>query len=225
MTVVRAEERDFVSNVYDMRSESIGTSKMRVWTDRTRAEFDVAGVAYAFDSAGPTAQAPWAYTQGHLVSAVPVTVRLEAGHPVSMVGVSRWKRAARRAVAASGLPPEADAAGWALVDPDGVLADLQRAFPRHPAASKARTLTIKVSSQLLSRVEHCGASGPGTWSCEGQLATTDPDVAVYDGVSTSTIRFDGRGLVDYDSRYSGVLHVAGTAPRPFAEHRRVERLP
>lgn len=217
-----------IEATYALATERVAPDRWLVSTTRTRGTWAGDGEPASYDSDAPTAADPWPLTLQHLIASVPVEVRVDDGHPVALVDPDGWADAARHAVYASDLPNDALAVGQALVDPDGLLADLGRTFPGTPGDG-AWARPDRIGGVDAVRTETCARPTPGSWDCAGTAeATPDAGARLFEVATTTTVATDRRGLVRLDARYTGTLVTLAPSAhwvddRPVSGIRQVER--
>lgn len=229
VTVVVAEHDHVLSAAYTLTTEPLGDDRWSIHTTHTRGEWEQAGLPLAFDSDAPTRSDPWPLSAQHLISSVPAVVRLQAdGRPDTLVDPQGWSDAAALALYSSELPPEALTTAGTLLDPDGLLRDLQRIFPGEPSAQTWRR-TERVAGLTVTRTEQCQPGPPPQqWSCRGTLTPVEPGpVQLHEVDSWTRITTDRHGTLQIESGYAGTrLSLASDGrvlDEPIAGRRLVQR--
>ncbi len=216
---------------YELRAQHVRGGVWSLATQRSRATIAQRDAEHSFDSDAPAATDPWPVRMQHLVSSVPVWVAFDAqGRPVRLEDTEAWAAEARRVLYASELPTEAWAAGEALIDPAGVLADMQRTFPGTPRPDWRRA--ERIAGVPAEREEECEreehASG-AVWTCRGiARARTDGLGRLHELQTWTIVDVDRKGLLRMESGYEGTrvgVDAITGAPRdePVAERREVVR--
>lgn len=201
------------------------------WLLRT---LDAAGTAtigdeqVSFDSTAPGPADPWPLVLQHTVASVPVLVRFDdRGRPAGIVDGERWAAEVRQALDALDLPEEGRRTGAWLVDPDGLLEDLQRTFPGLPDAEPWER-GVLIDGVAATRRESCTSEGK-VLHCQGRIyGPAQGPMRLHEGTSDTRIEVDRHGLRVHQETYSGTLVVvdgAGTMvqDRPVAARRLVRR--
>jgi hypothetical protein len=207
----------------------------RVWTVRTvhtEGTWEEGGESFTFDSDEPRPEDPWPLSLQHAVASVPAAVRFtEDGVPVGLVEEEGWRMAGLKAMQALQLPSQAMSAGDALLDPGGLVRDLQRNFPGMPPEGMwvRDESIVGLPSQ---RIESCEATTErrrAVWRCEGEVEGPKTGSArLHQVESSSVVVMDGRGLLSLEGTFSGtvvMLDESGTdlVDRPVAGRRLVVR--
>jgi hypothetical protein len=217
-----------LESFYDLHTEPIAPNRWMVSTARTRGTWIEHGASQGFDSEAPTARDPWPLVLQHLVASVPAEVRIEEGRVDELVAPDEWAAAARRAIYGSKLPVEALDAGEALLDPDGLVADLARTFPGTPPSEGVWERPDRIAGLEVVRREQCEPTGSG-WSCDGSAEGADgQDARLFETTTFTRLAADHEGLLWVESGYSGTLVSAaidgrGVMDRPISGLRRVQR--
>ena len=113
-----------------------------------------------------------------------------------------------------------------LVDPEGLLVDLDRTVPgRPPIGTWERG--DRIAGLAVRRVEDCVWDKP-KWTCTGTATTDQPGVKLFEVTTHTTVTADRRGLLWLETGYSGTLVTLAPdgrdiVDRPIAGVRRVER--
>ena len=215
--------------IYSLSTEPLDRGVWRVATVRTQGTWESSGTVESFDSASPTGADPWPLTLQHLVAAVPADVRMEGGRATEIMGPDDWSQRARAAIYASNLPVEAVATGEPLVDPAGLLADLERSFPGLPPDGDW-IRSEKMAGVAARRTETCTSAATRserTWDCEG-IAEADGSARFFEVRTWTRIAADRLGMSWMETGYSGTLVLmapdgASALDRPIAGLRRIER--
>ncbi|MBW1878278.1 MAG: hypothetical protein JRJ84_07955 [Deltaproteobacteria bacterium] len=207
----------------------------RVWTIRTvhtEGTWEETGGAFAFDSGDPRPEDPWPLLLQHAVASVPAVVQFtDDGVPVGLEEEEGWRMASLKAMQALDLPSQAMASGEALLDPRGLVRDLQRNFPGMPPEG-VWVRDESIAGLPSQRIESCEATTEGrraVWRCEGEVEGPKVGPArLHLMVSSSVVVMDKHGLVSLEGTYSGTLVMldeSGTdlVDRPVAGRRLVVR--
>lgn len=215
---------------FELTTARAGRDRWTVRTTHSAGGWEEHGAPVTFDSDAPSPRDPWALTMQHVVATVPAEVEVAAGRPLALVDAVGWQGDARVALAEAGLPLAAADAGEALVDPVGLLADLQRTFPGAPTTTWERT--DRIAGVSVRRVETCAPPKVGkltTVECAGRAEVDGPSSArLFELTTFTTVRWDRRGLRSVESGYNGTLVVVAPGgdtadDRPISGLRRVER--
>jgi len=206
-----------------------------VWTIRTlhtEGTWEEGGEKLSYDSDAPAPEDPWPLSLQHAVASVPALVRFtEDGVPVGLVEEEGWRLASLKAMQALELPSQAMASGEALLDPGGLVRDLQRNFPGMPPEG-VWVRDESIAGLPSQRIESCEATAEGrrrVWRCTGEVEGPKAGPARLHQMETSTqVVMDRRGLVSLEGTYSGTLVMldeSGTnvVDRPVAGRRLVVR--
>lgn len=201
-------ERTITSELkIEVRAEST-----EVWVVRTltsQGSWEEGGQALTFDAAHPRPADPWPLTAQHAISSVPARVQLDAsGRPTELLDPERWRAAARDAVAAAGLSPEAAGSTGELVEPEGLIADLRRYFPGEPEAGSSWVRRQTLAGVPVERREQCLESrvaGVRTVQCSGEIRGESDRARLEEGRSSTTLVFDGGGMRSHDSSWDAIL--------------------
>ncbi|MCB9686914.1 MAG: hypothetical protein H6735_17880 [Alphaproteobacteria bacterium] len=218
-----------VEERYTLRSEPV---KHDVWALSTvRSEVLVVspdGTEQRWSSDARTPGDPWPLVLQHAVASVPALVRMSRGRPVEILSTDDWAEEARAAMAATSLPEGAVATGANLVDPEGLLLDLGRAFPGMPDDGRL-VAADRIAGVPALREETCAPlDSPGVlrFRCTGTATATDGSNRLHDVDTWTELVADRDGMVWMESAYGGTLRGRGGTNRgavAVAGHRRVER--
>lgn len=231
VAVAAASADRMVTTVYTLKLVPDGKDVWTVRTLHTKGTWEEAGQTLKFDSDHPNPAAPWPLLLHHAVASVPAAIQFSPdGAPVGLLEEKGWRMAGLDALEALDLPPEALQAGEQLLDPAGLVRDLQRTFPGTPPVG-VWSRQERIAGLPAQRVEQCTRSrlgGRTRWHCDGHVEAKTPRARLYDTVSQSVIVVDARGLVSLDGTYSGTLLLADAKgedviDRPVAGRRFVER--
>lgn len=228
VAVVAATGERQLEAFYVLETEPVGHDRWQVATTHTRGAWTEYGETSRFDSDAPTSRDPWPLTLEHLVAAVPAEVEVHDGRPTALVDPEKWVDQARSALYGSSLPNEAMAAGDRLIDPEGLLVDLDRTFPGLPPMGRWER-TDRIAGLQVQRIEDCTYERP-KWSCAGTATTTSSlsGAKLFEVTTTTAVVADARGLVWMESGYTGTLVTLApdgrdVVDRPIAGVRRVQR--
>ena len=207
-----------------------------VWafmTEQAEGTWEEGTAAMTWSSATPTPADPWPITLQHAVATVPASIRMSPqGEAIEMVDVEAWKSAARDAMRATDLPPQAAIGAASLLDPEGVLRDVQRNFPGQPTGAGAWVREEVIAGIPATRLESCTVErdgGTAAWTCSGRLeGPTDGQARLVEGQSRTELKVDRFGLVRMDTTYAATLVLLGPTgteviDRPVAGRRQVLR--
>lgn len=218
-----------VEERYTLRSEPVGRS---VWAVATvRSEVLVVspdGTEQRWSSDARTAADPWPLVLQHAVASVPAIVRMSDGRPVEILSTDAWREAAQAAMEGTSLPEDAVATGANLVDPEGLLLDLGRAFPGMPEDGRLIGAD-RIAGVPARREESCSpldAPGVLRFRCTGTATAADGSDRLYDVDTWTEVVADRVGMVWMESAYGGTVRGRGGSERgavAVAGHRRVER--
>jgi hypothetical protein len=222
-----------VSEVYTLIAAPKRSGIWAFSTEAAEGTWEERDAVLEWDSTNPRPDDPWPLLLQHAVSGVPAAIRFDAlGRPQQLAEADAWRRAARSAMERLDLPAQARASADALLDPVGIVRDLQRSLPGVPPDDTPWRREEQVAGILVDRVETCERRRAGprtTYRCEGTLEP-HPTVAarLFDATSHTTLVVDARGLVQLDTSYEAtmvVLDASGTVPldRPIAGRRQVVR--
>ncbi len=221
-----------VTSLYELE---VAHDQGNVWTFRTvssEGSWEEHGERILFDSEQPRSSDPWPVVYQHAISALPTALVMEDGLPVALATEPRWRKAADEVVRGlDRLPPESVTTGLALIDPAGVVRDMQRNFPgQPPEGSWERAISVAAVPAILK--EDCSrevANGVTTWTCRGAAQGPDEGAARLHEVTSKTVLvIDRFGLASMDLTWAGTLVVLapdqkGVIDRPVAGHRLVQR--
>ncbi|MCA9494979.1 MAG: hypothetical protein KC621_33860 [Myxococcales bacterium] len=218
-----------VEERYTLRSEPV---KRDVWALSTvRSEVLVVspdGAEQRWSSEARTSADPWPLVLQHAVATVPALVRMSRGRPVELLSSDDWGEAARAAMRATDLPEDAVATGANLIDPDGLLLDLRRAFPGMPDDGRL-VADDRIAGVPALREERCSPldmDGAIRFRCTGTATASDGSGRLHDVDTWTEVVADRSGMVWMESAYGGTLRGRGGSTRgalAVAGHRRVER--
>lgn len=226
------------TDVYTLRVVPVDRSVWAFVTEAAEGTWEAGAAALSWSSQDPRPEDPWPIVMQHAVSSVPARIVLDdEGRPVRFADPDPWRRAARAAILDRELPEQALAASEALLDPDGVVRDLQRSFPGAPPVHEDWTREERIAGLVVVRRESCTVDErlrQRIYTCEGVIedaqaeAQSQAAARIFASQSTTVLTLDRHGLVELDSRYSGTLvYVDATGERaqdrPIAGLRRVVR--
>ena len=205
------------TSVHALELEPLGSRVWSVRTVHTEGAWEDGPDKVTFDSEAPRPEDPWPLTLQHAVAAVPAAVRFSAdGTPEALVEPDAWRDDARAAVEGLGLPAQALASGESLLDPDGLLRDLQRTVPGTPDAEWIREETV--AGVPARRIETCSGDG-AVWTCVGRVeATAAAEAVLHETRSETRVKVDARGLVELESTYVGTLVLVGEGGAYRGDH-------
>ncbi|TVQ86766.1 MAG: hypothetical protein EA397_19585 [Deltaproteobacteria bacterium] len=209
-----------------------GVWSFRVETSESSIEQGAGEISYNSDA--PTPADPWPLVAQFAISAVPATIALDdRGRPLTMIDPQRWQRLARVEVERRALPHQAAQSIDALLDPEGLVRDLQRSLPGLPPDQGPWEREEHIAGLPILRRESCERSARGartTWDCAGTLHIADPELGakIFEGSSITTVTADRAGMLELDTLYDATLvfvdpHSGQTRDRPIAGRRRVIR--
>lgn len=226
VVVVAATGDRQLEATYVLETEPLGRERWRIATTHTRGAWIEHGETSTFDSEAPTTRDPWPLTLEHIVASVPAEVEVKDGRPTALVDPDGWVDRARSALYGSTLPSEALPAGDRLIDPEGLLVDLDRTFPGRPPVGQWER-GDRIAGLPVQRTEACTWQKP-QWTCAGVATTTAPGAKLFEVSTTTTLVADRRGLVWMETGYSGTLVTLAPdgrdiVDRPIAGVRRVQR--
>lgn len=223
----------WVSSMYTLDAERGDRDVWVISTTHSQGTWDEGGSAIAFDSNEPRSSDPWPLILQHTVSAVPAPILFDAsGTPVEMVDPTSWSGAATAAILQLDLPKEAMPAGDALIDPVGVVADLQRNFTGAPPPEGPWTRDERMAGLAATRTERCTHDRRGsttTWTCTGTIAgPTAGPARLHEGTCWTTLVIDGKGLVSLEGGYAATMVMldpggSSVVDRPVVGKRLVKR--
>jgi len=231
VAVAQASADRMVTTVYSLELVPDGRNVWTVRTLHTAGTWEEARDTLTFDSDHPDPAAPWPLLLHHAVASVPAAIQFSPdGSPVGMLEEKGWRMAGMDALTGLDLPPEALKAGEQLLDPAGLVRDLQRTFPGTPPVGMW-SRQEPIAGLPAQRVERCTrqrSGGEVTWHCDGHVEAKTERARLYDTVSESVIVVDARGLKSLEGTYSGTLLLADARgdtviDRPIAGRRLVER--
>lgn len=221
----------FASGVYALRAEHLRADEWSFVTLHSEGEWEEGGTAIAYDSSAFQPSDPWPIVMQHAISSVPTRIRVVDGLPMELLEPERWRVEVVAALEATGLPPEALVSGRGLIDPGGVVRDLQRSFPGTPPVGQwvrsARVLGVDATL-----VEACERKSQGTsthWRCVGEVeGPTEGAVRLHEVTSETLIVADRRGLLSHEHTLSGTMvhydpREDAVLDRPIAARRAVQR--
>jgi hypothetical protein len=229
--VVAGSGDRIVTSVYELEVLPGQHDQRTIRTTHTEGVWEEHGASLTFDSDSPKGQDPWYLSLQHAISAVPTEVLFDDdGRPIEIVRVEGWTTRAKEAADRLELPNEAASSERQLLDPDGVIRDLQRDFPGRPVLPEWRR-SERIAGIGAERVEKCvhsAEAGLSVWTCDGVVeGPQDGPFRLVGTTSRTRIAADKRGLVEVESEYFGTL-VATTSEgkvidRPIGGKRRILR--
>jgi hypothetical protein len=221
-----------VESIYALQIEPAADGVWIVTTTHSRGSWDQDGVRTEFDSETPKASDPWPVRLQHAISHVPTAYTLDdRGAPTGLFDPKEWKKVALSVIYSLDLPVEAMTAGEALLDPEGLVADLVRDFPGTPPEGQW-TRSERIAGLGATRREQCSVQRRGPtemWECIGEVeGPTDGSARLYKVASITLIEIDRHGLKRLETTYSGTLVMVGPGgdgvlDRPIAGKRMVQR--
>ena len=232
VAVANATGAKTVTSIYTLQTERISKTAWRIWTVHSEGTWEEPGEALTFDSAAPKGSDPWPLTLQHAISTVPVTIAFAAGAPTTLLDEADWRIRVDQALDKLGLPEQARSTREALIDPDGVLADLRRNFPGTPNGTEKWTRFERIAGVKARRSETCSETHENKqtiWHCEGVVQGPEDGAArLMETTSSSTLVIDQLGLVSLEGTYSGTLVMladdeSAVIDRPIAGRRFVSR--
>lgn len=203
-----------------------------VRTVHTEGTWEEGGTRLDYDSSAPQRDDPWPLALQHAVASVPARLQFsEGGSPVGLVEEQGWRMEGLRAMQELELPPEALAAGQQLLDPAGLVRDLQRIFPGTPPQGVwvRQEQIAGLDAQRIEACERTAAGGERTWTCEGEVeGPTEGPARLHEVDSSTVVVADARGLVSLEGTWVGTLVLLdatgdGVLDRPVAGRRLVVR--
>jgi len=208
--VVTANGDAFATSITTLRVVPRGDQVYAFTTEHTEGSWEEGAAAMTFDSATPRPSDPWPVTLQHAVATVPAPIRVDdRGRLVDFEQQEAWKRAARAAIDAAELPPQAQVAAESLIDPQGVLRDLRRNFPGLPEIEGTWEREETIAGVPARRVETCEQQEQPksiVYTCTGTIQGPQEGTArLVDGTSRTVLTIDRSGLVDLDLTYEGTL--------------------
>lgn len=219
VAVAEGSSGRMVAAVYHLEVSEAPGDAVTFRTVRSEGSWEEGGEAHAWDSDAPAGSTPWALTLQHAIASVPTPVTLVDGRPTGLVDADAWRANVAEVLASSDLPIAALRAASGLIEPEGVLADLQRSFPGLPSPTWTRQGAV--AGVGATREETCTRSRSGgrtTWECAGQFtAPPGSPAGLRDVRCTARVVADRRGLVAYESGFDGVLVLLGPDGQPAAE--------
>ncbi len=219
------------SSIYTLQTEALSNDEWLFTTLRSEGDWEEAGIALHFDSNDFQPSDPWPIVMQHAISAVPTRVRVDDGLPMALVEPDRWRVAVVEALEATQLGPVALASGRGLIDPGGVIRDLQRSFPGTPPEGQwvRSAKVLGLDATLVEACERSVEAGLRRWRCVGEAeGPTDGSVRLYEVSSETVITADRRGLLTHEHTLSGTMVLYDPAQdvvldRPIAAKRMAQR--
>lgn len=223
-----------VTDVYTLTAVPRKGSVWAFMVEEVDSSIEQGAGEIAYDSTNPQADDPWPLVAQFAISSVPADVELgPSGRPERMLHADRWRRSAQTEVSRRDLHPQAAASVDALLDPAGLIKDLQRNLPGLPPDGEIWEREEVIAGIRVVRSETCERSrraGQRHWECRGTLQVADEGEAVklYESTSYTRISADAQGMTELDTLYDATMvyvdaSTGTTRDKPIAGRRRVLR--